>query len=283
VSEALKKYARQPKIYLALPSGGKFYLDDPTQKAGTGELPVMSMTARDELLLRTPDALMNGESVASVIRNCVPMISDPWDIPITDIDAILIAIRIATYGEKMEMEIDVPGLKEPEQVKTEINLPVLLDGLKAKTWNEVLTFNGLKLFTRPLKFKDQNTYEQKNFETQRFIAELRKNADNLDERRTQMADMFNNISNINIDLVSKQIAKIETPEGELITDQLEIGRWLNDLEAKEFEVIRKHLEDAKANFDLPVQKIQTPTALVEQGAPEIIEYPLIFSNTSFFA
>ena len=131
---------------------------NPAEKSGTGELPVLSMTARDELLLRTPDALMNGESIANSLKNCVPLIEDPWDIPIIDIDALLIAIRIATYGETMKMEVNVP--KSEEKLEIEISLPVVLDALKSKTWQEVIRFKDLELHTQPLKFKDQNTYEQ---------------------------------------------------------------------------------------------------------------------------
>jgi hypothetical protein len=60
------------------------------------------MTAKDELMLKTPDALMNGQATVEVIKSCVPSIKNPWHMPSIDIDTILIAIRIATYGENME-------------------------------------------------------------------------------------------------------------------------------------------------------------------------------------
>ena len=282
MSDALKKYSRQPKIYLELPSKGKFYMVNPAEKSGTGELPVLSMTARDELLLRTPDALMNGEAMANSLKNCVPLIEDPWDIPIIDIDALLIAIRIATYGETMKMEVNVP--KSEEKLEVEISLPVVLDTLKSKTWQEVIKFKDLDLHTQPLKFRDQNTYEQKTFETSKFIATLRSTENAPDEqRRKQLGALFDSISDINIDLVRKQIIKIVAPEGEQVTDQLEIGRWLNDLNAPDFEIIRKALDDNKSQFDLPLQTAKVPESLVKQGSPETVEFPLVFNNTSFFA
>ena len=282
MSDALKKYSRQPKIYLELPSKGKFYRSNPTEKSGTGEMPILSMTARDELLLRTPDALMNGEAMANSLKNCVPMIEDPWDIPIIDIDALLIAIRIATYGETMKMEVAVPN--SDEKLEVEINLPIVLDKLKNNTWNETIKFQDLVLHTQPLKFIDQNLYEQKTFETSKFIATLRATQDAPDEeKRKRLGALFDNISDINIDLVRKQIVKITTPEGEEVTDQLAIGKWLNDLTAPDFESIRATLAETKAKFDLPMQTAQVPQHLVEQGAPEKVEFPLVFNNTSFFA
>ena len=94
----LKKYFRQPKIYLRLPSKGNFYPKGVLDFPESGEIPVYAMTARDELIIKTPDALINGESTVEVIKSCIPNIKDPWKMPNIDTDAILIAIRIAKIG-----------------------------------------------------------------------------------------------------------------------------------------------------------------------------------------
>ena len=54
----LRKYFRQPKIYLRLPSKGKFYPASIIDMPESGELPVFAMTAKDELMIKTPDALL---------------------------------------------------------------------------------------------------------------------------------------------------------------------------------------------------------------------------------
>jgi len=64
----LKKYFRQPKIYISLPSQGKFYPDGSIEMTENGELPVYSMTAKDEMIIKTPDALLNGSSTVEVIQ-----------------------------------------------------------------------------------------------------------------------------------------------------------------------------------------------------------------------
>ena len=60
---ALNKYYRQPQIYIKLPSGGKWYGPDVLTPTETGELPVLPMTAKDELAFKTPDALINGQRI----------------------------------------------------------------------------------------------------------------------------------------------------------------------------------------------------------------------------
>ena len=68
----LKKYSRQPKIYINLPSGGKFYNQDVLYGDTYTELAVYSMTANDEILYKTPDALINGRATAEAIKSCIP-------------------------------------------------------------------------------------------------------------------------------------------------------------------------------------------------------------------
>ena len=110
-SNPLKKYFRQPSIYVTLPSGAN-YAPEVLEPSKSGEIGVMPMTAKDEIRFKTPDALMNGEGVVQVIQSCVPQIKDAWNIKSYDLDTILIAIRIATYGETMDINFTVPGAKE---------------------------------------------------------------------------------------------------------------------------------------------------------------------------
>jgi hypothetical protein len=97
----LNQYLRQPAIHLKLPSGGEYWPMGTLEMPITGEVPILPMSTRDEIVLNTPDALMNGQGVVDVIHSCVPNIKNAWAMPAMDLDAVLIAIRIATYSEKM--------------------------------------------------------------------------------------------------------------------------------------------------------------------------------------
>mgnify|MGYP003346337812 FL=1 len=65
----LKSFVRAPKLQVLLPSRGKWG-DTETASKITGEIPVYPMTSKDEVMIKNPDALLNGESVASVLRSC---------------------------------------------------------------------------------------------------------------------------------------------------------------------------------------------------------------------
>jgi hypothetical protein len=128
----LFSFMRQPKIFIKLPSGGKFWNQGSLSIPETGEFPVYSMTAKDELMFKTPDALMNGQAIVDVIQSCIPNIKNAWDTPAIDLDTILIAMRLATYGEKMTVSNTIPVLEE--EVDFELDLRMLLDQQQNSTW-----------------------------------------------------------------------------------------------------------------------------------------------------
>ena len=112
LNNPLRKYFRQPKIYLTLPSKGRYYPQTAISMPESGEVPIFALTAKDEMLMKTPDALLNGEATVEVIKSCVPNILDPWQIPQIDLDALMIAIRMASYGEKLTLTTKVPVIGE---------------------------------------------------------------------------------------------------------------------------------------------------------------------------
>ena len=105
----LKQYFRQPAVYLRLPSDGQFWPQGSLEMPANKELPVLPMTAIDEITYRTPDALFNGQAVVNVIQSCVPNIRDAWSAPGADINSILIAIRMASFGHEMELNSTCPA------------------------------------------------------------------------------------------------------------------------------------------------------------------------------
>ena len=129
----LNKYYRQPSIYVGLPSGGEFYDNTVFTKTTTGEIPVLPMTAKDEMAFKTPDAMLNGQATVDVIKSCCPNILDPWKLINYDMDTLLIAIRIASYGETMDFTANVPVINE--EITHTVNLPSLLDDIRSK-WHK---------------------------------------------------------------------------------------------------------------------------------------------------
>ena len=126
----LEKYYRQPVIYITLPSKGKYYTKEAFEPTTTGELPVLPMTAKDEIEIKTPEAKNSGQASVNVVQSCIPNIKDAWELVNYDLDTVLLGIRIATYGETMNVSGTIPGVVPTEQVDHTLNLPQLLETLK---------------------------------------------------------------------------------------------------------------------------------------------------------
>jgi len=137
----LKQFFRQPAIYLRLPSGGEFWPDGSLDMPSNQELPVFPMTAIDEITYRTPDALYNGQAVVSVIQSCIPAIRDAWKMPTTDLNAALVAIRIASYGHEMEMTTTCPSCNTDSEYG--LDLRQILDKLKTGDFHKTLEHGDL--------------------------------------------------------------------------------------------------------------------------------------------
>ena len=282
----LSKYKRQPKIYLKLPSGGKWYASNPMEKSGSGELPIYSMTARDELMIKTPDALMSGEATVEVIKSCCPLIDDPWTMPAIDLDAILIAIRIATYGEKMELEVPIRYYENKEvkfeSERTEIDLRQLLDNMQGKAWNDTFSIGDLTFRLRPLTYKESTGFFMSTFENQRLAQILQSDKIDDAEKLKAFKEGFKKLSQMTLDMIVTHIVEIQTPDGSE-SDKNAIREFFNNTDKDTFSSVQKHLETIKKQWETPATKFQVPAEYVEKGAQEIIEVPMVFDNSNFFA
>ena len=147
----LKGYVRAPKLQVLLPSRGKWG-DTETASKITGEIPVYPMTSKDEVMIKNPDALLNGESVASVLKSCTG-IENVYDLTNNDVEFLLVAIRYATSGNEMEIEATCP--KDGHVNRVAVDLERILDSVEEmnKTYATTLD-NGLKVNLRPMSFKN---------------------------------------------------------------------------------------------------------------------------------
>src|SRR5262245_57949682 len=91
----LLRYTRKEKIYIKLPSDGN-YPAGVVDMSTNNELGVQAMTAADQIALRNPDGLLNGQAIANVIKSCCPGVKKPEKMIASDINAILLGIRHAT-------------------------------------------------------------------------------------------------------------------------------------------------------------------------------------------
>lgn len=276
----LRKYFRQPKVYVTLPSRGKFYPDGVLDMPETGELPVFAMTAKDELIIKTPDALLNGQATVDVIKSCIPNITNPWHMPSVDLDACLIAIRIATYGEKLDITTKVPGLGEEREFS--VDLRQLLNKLVTPEFENTLKLDNISVELRPLTYKEFTDSNLKTFEEQRIFNLV--NDDDMDdsEKLNRFSASFKKLTDITVNMLSKSIAKLRVGDDE-VTNATHIQEFIDNVDKEFFKGITDHLEEQRKKFAIEPIKVNSSKEDIEAGVPEEWEVPITFDQSNFFA
>ena len=271
---------RQPKIYIRLPSGGNFWAEGSIVMPESGEFPVYSMTAKDELALKIPDALMNGQAVIDVIQNCMPNIKNAWECPNLDMDVILIAIRIATYGEYMTVPINIAEFNSEYQA----DLRQVLDQLQSQiTWtSEVLINEDLTVYTRPINYKTMTSSALQTFETQKIIQIVNDDAYSEEEKLKAFKESFNKLNQLTIGVINDSVYHIESSQG-ATSDPKFISEFLNNTDKEIFDKIKSHIETMRDINTVKPMTIDTTDEMRAAGVTsDKIEIPIQFDPAHFF-
>jgi hypothetical protein len=244
----LQKYFRQPKIFIQLPSMGVYY-DHGMVDGDIQRIPVYGMTGMDEILAKTPDALLTGESTVRIIASCCPAITDPWSLSSLDLEVVLVAIRIATYGESITIS------KKCDSCNTEndydINLSQVIDYFKTVKYDFNIKYKDLTIVLRPLTYKQSTDFAIKNFQLQQKF----KQVSVVEDPSTQqglLSGLYAEISSLQKEIYTFGIDCIENTDNK-VTDKTFIKEFLDNCDKEVFDSIReKFNENNKKSSMQPV-------------------------------
>lgn len=231
---------RKPNMYVTLPSGGRFYKDKPKLSADN-ELAVYAMTARDELITKTPDALFNGEATVSLIKSCCPDIADPNNMPVSDLLVILVGIRQASFGKDIDVDVKCPKCEHPNQLT--LDASAMLSNTKSTTADqECMIQDDIKVTCNPYTLHDRTTLQVQQIKQQKMIASL---ADaKLDDQARQelFGKTFVEIAELTVALITNSISSVNA-NGEVISDKEMIKEWLQSITKGDYDKIKNKVEE----------------------------------------
>jgi hypothetical protein len=271
-SNPLQKHFRQPALYLKLPSDGKFWPEGSIELSMAGDIPVYPMTVKDEITIKTPDALMNGSGVADVIKSCCPNIVDPWAIPVIDIDAILLSIRSASYGAEMDIDTKCPHCSGENTHA--LDLRVLLDNINPPSYAPV-TINDLEFHFKPQTFKNLNQNNLINYEQQKLISTINNSELTEEQKLAEFQRMFPKLTDLNIDTLANSIDSVVV-DGNLVVERGYIKEFLNNCDRQLYSEIKSQIEQLNEQTKLKPIEI----ACVECTKPYTTE--VTFDQSNFF-
>ena len=246
-SNPLKQYFRQPAIYIRLPSNGRGWPAGSIAMPANGEIPVYPMTAIDEITYRTPDALFNGQAVIDVIQSCVPAIRDAWLIPMSDINSILVAIRIASYGHDMTFGTTCPKCNNEDDY--DLDLRSVMDQLHAPDYETTLQHGDLEIQFRSMNYREQNDSNLQQFENQQLIRAIPA-SDLPDEEKVQrMTEVMKNITQLTVMALTHSISAIRAPDAQ-VTDAKHIEEFLNNCDRNLFNSVKDHVIKLRQSVEI---------------------------------
>jgi hypothetical protein len=239
-----------------------------------GEIPVLPMTAVDEITYRTPDALFNGSAVIDVIQSCVPHIRDAWAIPSMDVDTLLVAIRIASYGHTLEMATQCPSCKTEEDYG--LDLRQVLDQMKSPDYTKSIQYRDIELFFKPMNYKNLNDNNALQFEEQRILGMLPDTEISEQDKMTALSNALKKITEITVHALAQSISTIKTPNA-LVTEPEYIEEFLKNCDRSLFNQVRDHIINIKTESEIK------PVAIKCAHCGHEYEQMLTLDMTSFFA
>ena len=279
-SNPLQKYFRQPKLHVRLPSGGKYYPPGALDLPESGEVAIYPLTAKDELLLKTPDSLMNGTATADVIKSCVPQIKQPWYMPSLDVDALIMAIRIATYGENMTITVKVPNAGNEKDFTIDLNS--VMAPLMSATYADTIKLNDMTITLRPLMYSEFTKDALRSFEEQRVYNLVNDDTVPNEEKMERFREAFNRLTDLTVETVAKSIAKIELMDGQVVNDPKHILEFMQNTSKEFYTTILDHITEQRDKFSVKPFIANTTKEEQEKGAPETFEVPITFDQSNFF-
>lgn len=270
----LSRYFRQPAIYLKLPSDGQWWQPGSLDLPDNRELPIYPMTARDEIILKTPDALMNGQGMVDVIQSCVPNIKNAWACPSVDLDALLIAIRLATYGNSMDFESTCTKCNSKNLHGIDLTEP--LGAIQCPDFGNYVRYKDLNIKLKPQNYKQISEAGQITYEEQRINSALIDQEMPEAEKNRMLTESVKRLIDLGIRACSNSTEYIEAT-GQKVVEREFIDQFYSNAEAEVIKLLQSK------NTEITEQSRIPPFNLQCESCKETYQAELTFDYSNFFA
>lgn len=239
----LSNFYRSKEVYVKLPSEYRYFTVKPNV-SNDDELGVMPMSSKDEMLLKIPDTLYNGEVLFEIIKSIVPDIVDPYEVTLPDVDIILLATRIATYGKDMDVSVKCPHCNKSGNYA--IDIPSLLAKVKPIPANHEIEINSLNVKFKPNSLKTVSANRIASLETQKLARQMSAE-DPPETTRLKFKDALERATAANFVLTADTIESVTLPDGSVVSNIDQIIDWMSNTDTKTIKVLKKQGEIVNDN------------------------------------
>lgn len=217
----LKRSNRMPGENIRLPSRGKFYKEGEVLVGhDNGEINIRPITLTDEIMMKSPDMIMQGTAIDHTFKRCSPNIVSPLDLVMPDVNFILTHLRRISLGPELNLHFNCQHCKH----KQDVDIPLdyftqtskeLEDSDIAEVYSYTTTSDNYFVELRPVTLRD-------------FLSMQDFSIDMLDDTDRYSAYIRRSFISI-----------IKSVEG--VTDRKHIEEWIDTLPIKDIKAISKKI------------------------------------------
>ena len=285
----LSKLIRTPQIYVRLPSGGR-YNKEKIDFTSSGEVPIRATTARDDILLKNPDALLNGDATEKTLISCVPEIPNIKELPMNDVEVLILAVQFATLGDKYEFKIPCPKCSQENTYQKsirqmlesiteipEINSVTFTEGeaeitviLKPHTFENHTRASLIEFDTQKRMKYIKAVFESNLSETEKLseIEKLKKTDETEYLVKQQVTEVYTTMANLAMDLLIESIIQINikyknSVEVQMVTEKEYISEYVKTLSTEKYKLIKAKLEEVMT-YGLDKNETLTCSAIITE-------------------
>jgi hypothetical protein len=239
----LKQYFRQVKLWIKLPSGTTYYEPGVIEFTDKGEVSVLPMTGKDELALKNPDSLLNGEALIEVMLSCVPAVKNPRALLTNDIDALITAIRFATFDDNLETTIRCNNCGTENTFK--LDLEYALDNMSFLDADYVVNLDsGISVFVKPYAFPELLKGLHAQFESSKLERAVESETLSDEERTAIFGKAFKEMATLTYELMVNSVIKVVDDANDVnVTNKAHIKEFLFNIDKKSVDKISDTIKE----------------------------------------
>jgi hypothetical protein len=263
----LSVYFRGADVHQMLPTRGQFFDAGEIDLAINGEVAILPMTAADEIILKNPDALLNGDALERLFRSCIPAM-----------DVLLLGIKLASFGDSLEINTTCPECGHQATMETSIR-GLLNEITMVRDEDTMVRLNDeMVVYLRPYDFEAKTKLDLAAFEEAKLLQHLL-TLEASDEDKTRLFnESWSKIAELNLDLLSHCIRSISIP-GQEVRDPQHIREFIGNSHknvARDINARLKSLSGSGVNRRLEVQ-------CAKESCQHQWETEMTFDPAHFFA
>ena len=196
--------------------------------------------------------------------------------PNGDIDAVLIAIRVASYGNEMEINSKCPHCEN--QTSHTVDLNIVLDRVRFPDYSKTMVCEGITIKLKPQSYEVANKANMAAFEEQKMLQNLI--TDNLEdqEKINEFNLRMNNLNDLNNDLLVGSTEYIETSDGIKVVNVAHIREFFENAQGKIVKQIKTTLESLRKQGELPALTVACDSCAKGYELKVEFDYARFFGN-----